>query len=79
MFDWVVVDTPPVTPLTDALTMARHVDASLLVVRADCTPRAAVDEALDRLGPKRVLGIVFNGAESLNRLYSKYYGHYGRK
>jgi capsular exopolysaccharide synthesis family protein len=78
-FDWVVIDTPPVTPLTDALSLSRQADASLLVVRADRTPREAVAEALSRIGQKHVLGIVLNGTDSLNRLYSQYYGHYDYK
>lgn len=79
LFDWVLFDTPPVAPLTDALFLSQHVDASLLVVRAGSTPREAVEEALARLGKKHVLGVVFNGAEGLNRKYSKYYGYYEKK
>jgi len=78
-FDWILIDTPPVAPLTDAVSLSKHVDASLLVVRADRTPQEAVKGALALLGPKNVLGIVFNAAEGLNRLYSKYYGYYGKK
>jgi protein-tyrosine kinase len=78
-FDWILIDTPPVAPLTDALLISQHVDGCLLVVRADRTPREAVEEAIKLLGTKRVLGILFNGAEGLNRLYSKYYGYYGKK
>lgn len=78
-FDWILIDTPPVEPLSDALLAAKHADASLLVVRANHTPQAAVDEALSLLGPQRVAAIVFNGAEGLNNLYSKYSGYYGRK
>ena len=76
-FDWVVIDSPPVAPLTDALLLARHADASLVVVRADRTPKEAAKAACALLGPKHVLGIVLNGVEGLNRLYSKYYGYYG--
>ncbi|MEO8130906.1 MAG: CpsD/CapB family tyrosine-protein kinase [Bryobacteraceae bacterium] len=78
-FDWILVDSPPVAPLTDALLISQHVDACLMVVRADYTPREAVEEAMKLLGPKKVLGILFNGVEGLNRLYSKYYGYYGKK
>ena len=78
-FDWILIDTPPVVPLTDAVSLSRHVDATLLVVRAGCTPQGTVKEALSLLGPKRVLGIVFNAAEGLNRLYSEYYGYYSKK
>ena len=79
VFDWILIDTPPVGPLTDALCLARIADASLLVIRAGHTPQEAADEALALLGPGRVAGIVFNGAEGLNRLYAKYSGYYGKK
>jgi capsular exopolysaccharide synthesis family protein len=78
-FDWILIDTPPVAPLTDALSLSKHVDASLLVVRANRTSEEAVKEALTRLGQKNVLGIIFNGAEELERVYSDYYGSRGKK
>jgi capsular exopolysaccharide synthesis family protein len=78
-FDWILLDTPPVAPLSDALSLARHVDGTLLVVRAGRTDREAVDEAVSRLGPNRIAGIVFNGAEKLSRNYHKYYKYYANK
>jgi Mrp family chromosome partitioning ATPase len=78
-FDWILMDTPPVAPLSDALSLSQVADASLLVVRADRTPRESVEDAIALLGPNRLAGIVFNGAESLNRLYSKYSGYYHHK
>ena len=78
-FDWILIDTPPVLPLTDALSLSRQVDATLLVARADRTPREAIEQALTVIGRKHVLGIVLNGVEGLGRLYSEYYGHYGKK
>lgn len=78
-FDWVLVDTPPVEPLLDALLVAKSADASILVVRAGQTPQAAVDEAISLLGAQNIAAVVFNGAEGLNKLYSKYSGYYGRK
>lgn len=76
-FDWVIVDTPPVAPLTDALCISRLVDAVLLVLRAGKTPQELVHDALGLLGPGKVAGLIFNGAEELNRLYDKYAGYYG--
>ena len=78
-FEWIVIDSPPVVPLTDAVSISKFVDASLLVVRAGCTPQDSVKEALAVLGQKHVLGIIFNAAEGLNKLYSQYYGYYGKK
>lgn len=79
LFDWVVIDSPPVMTLTDAFLLSRVTDGSILVVRADRTPQQAVEESLSALGQQHILGIVLNGAEGLSRRYSKYYGYYGKK
>lgn len=76
-FDWILIDSPPVMPLTDALSLARHADASLLVARAGRTPRQAIEQTVKLLGNEHVLGMLLNGVEGLNRIYSKYYGYYG--
>jgi succinoglycan biosynthesis transport protein ExoP len=78
-FEWILIDTPPVLPLTDALSLSRQVDATLLVARVDRTSREAIEQTLTVIGRKHVLGIVLNGVEGLGRLYSQYYGHYGKK
>lgn len=78
-FDWILIDSPPLAPLSDAVSLSRQVDASLLVVRADGTAREEIDGAVAIIGPARVAGIVFNGVRGLNRLYSKYGEYYGRK
>ena len=79
LFDWVFVDTPPVLPLTDAISISQHTDATVLVVRAGETPRGAADEAVALLGANRIAAVIFNGAEGLNAFYDKYKysGYYG--
>ena len=74
-FDWILIDSPPVLPLTDALSLRQRADACLLVVRADATPRDAVDQAVNLIGKEQILGLVLNGVEGLHRMYSKY-GYY---
>ncbi len=71
-FEWILFDSPPAVPLTDALSLQHHADATLLAVSAGGTPRAVVEQALELLGRKHVLGIVLNGVSGLNRLYYKY-------
>ena len=75
-FDWILVDSPPMTPLTDALALAQQTDASLMVVRAGRTSPEAVKAAVAALPAKHVIGVVLNGVQGLERLYSKYYGGY---
>ncbi len=71
-FDWIIVDTPPVFPLTDTLSLRQHTDAALLVVRAGGTPSEAVDVAVSRIGASHLLGIVLNGSDELDQMYSDY-------
>jgi capsular exopolysaccharide synthesis family protein len=78
LFDCIVIDSPPVLPLTDSLTLKKCTDASLLVTRAGRTSQDALDEAIALLGKQHVLGIILNGVEGLDRAYSKYrYSYYG--
>lgn len=76
-FDWILIDSPPVIPLTDALSLARQANATLLVAREGRTPGDAIEKAIAVLGRQRVLGIVLNAVEGLDRLYSGYYGYSG--
>ena len=78
-FDWILIDSPPATPLADASALRQHADASLLVVRAASTSDESIKAAIARLGPKHILGMILNGAEELDRLYSKYYGSAGEQ
>ena len=74
-FSWILIDTPPTTPVADVLTLNSQVDAALLVARAGETPREAIEESARILGHDHILGVVLNGVEGLNRMYSKYYGY----
>lgn len=72
-FDWILIDSPPIIPLTDSLSLQQHADASLLVVRAGQTPREAVEQTVALLGKKNLLGVVLNGIEATDHLYYQYY------
>ena len=64
IFDWILVDTPPLVLLPDANLLASMVDAAVLVVRAESTPHAMVKRAIDAIGRARLSG---RRAESDNR------------
>ena len=74
-FDWILIDSPPVIPVTDALSLARDSDAILMVVRAGSTPRDAVQRSLAQLGRKKLLAVILNGLDALSDIYSKYGYH----
>jgi Mrp family chromosome partitioning ATPase len=74
--EWILLDSPPVLAVTDAIVLARNVDAVILVVEAGRARAAAVSrvkEHLERLGVK-VIGVVLNKAPL--RHGSDYYGYY---
>ncbi len=56
-FDWIIIDTPPAMPLTDTLSLRQYADSGLLVVRADKTPKEAVEAAIARVGTKPQWGL----------------------
>jgi capsular exopolysaccharide synthesis family protein len=60
VFDWVIVDTPPVGLIADANLLAAMADGALLVIKAESTPYPVVRRAVDTLGRDRVLGVVLN-------------------
>lgn len=77
-FDWILIDSPPVIPLADALLLSQHASASLLVVRAGATPAEAVESTIGLLRKQHILGVILNGVEGLDRLYSGY-GYHGKR
>jgi capsular exopolysaccharide synthesis family protein len=64
-YDFVIVDTPPVLPVTDAVVLAREADAVVLMVRGHGTAGALVREARDRLlmAGAPLLGVVVNDVD----------------
>lgn len=75
-FDWILIDSPPVLPLTDALALAQVVDGCLVIARAGQTPTKAIEDAINALGRKHIVGLVLNGLERSNQRYSKYQNYY---
>lgn len=77
-FDCVIVDTPPILPVSDALLITRLVDGVVLVVNGQKTPRHLVKEARSRLvyAKAKILGVVLNRVDMVKGDYAYYYGHY---
>jgi Mrp family chromosome partitioning ATPase len=71
-FDWILIDCPPVLPVTDSLSLKEFSDAGLLIARAGRTSQEAIEKALALLGKQYVLGILLNGIERLDRVHDEY-------
>ena len=63
MFDYIIIDAPPLGVFTDANLLINRADAALFVVRAGKTRYAALDRLLEQLPRERLLGVVLNRAE----------------
>jgi Mrp family chromosome partitioning ATPase len=61
-YDFVLVDSPPILPVADGLTLSRIVDSVVLVVRSRKTERDLAQESRRRLlrVNARILGVVLN-------------------
>jgi receptor protein-tyrosine kinase len=71
LFQWVILDTPPLLFAADANLLATLCHGTLLVVRIGHTTIDSVTRAMQSLCNNNVLGIVVNGARR-GELYSKY-------
>lgn len=81
-FAFVIIDTPPVMAVTDAVALSPFVDAVMLVTRTGLTPRQVVKLSLDQLRAvnANILGSVLNGVGTGkdSYYYSQYaYNYYG--
>jgi capsular exopolysaccharide synthesis family protein len=78
-FDWVIIDTPPVLAVTDAVILAQRVSGVVFVVGSEMTRRVHAERALEVLqsGHPRSVTVVLNRVD-FNRnkyYYSRYYGY----
>ncbi|MEM7093770.1 MAG: polysaccharide biosynthesis tyrosine autokinase [Actinomycetota bacterium] len=75
-FDVVIIDSPPVLPVADALVLSRIADATLIVANAKRTRRDDLQRSFDSLqqAGARVIGTVLNQASG-SSLYGYGYGY----
>jgi exopolysaccharide/PEP-CTERM locus tyrosine autokinase len=67
---YVIVDSPPLLTVPDALVCSSYVDGVIIVVEAGRTPKDQIRKAVDLLEDKNILGLVMNRAEG------SHYGYY---
>lgn len=78
MFDFVIIDAPPLGIFTDANVLINHADGAMLVIRANRTKYAAIDRVLETLPRERMLGVVLNDSEDVLDESHYNYGYYGK-
>ena len=74
-FDMIIVDSPPVLPVPDALMIGRWTDGAVLAVRSDTSKFPLIKRATRRLAHVGVplIGVVVNGVRSTESSYGGYY------
>lgn len=78
-FDTIIVDSPPVIPVTDTLILSPEMDGALMVVKAGETHKEVVKRAVDmmRNAGFNILGVIINNQKSVLPYYydQSYYGY----
>ncbi len=78
-FDTVIVDSPPVIPVTDALILSPEMDGALVVIKAGETHKEVARRAVDlmRNAGLNILGVIINNQKGVLPYYydHKYYGY----
>jgi protein-tyrosine kinase len=73
-FDWIIVDSSPVLPVSDAVNLARFCDGVLLVARGGVTKFPVAQRAQSELKASNILGFVLNAVQEAPQVGS-YYGY----
>jgi capsular exopolysaccharide synthesis family protein len=78
-FDRIIIDSPPVAAVSDALIISTQVDGTVVVVKAGSTTRESARRTLRSLADlnARVLGVVLNDVDTKDSRYGTYYYSYG--
>ena len=79
-FDWIVIDSPPMVPLADSSVWASMCDGVMIVVREKFTQVEMLNQTVELIEPKKMLGIVMNDTSiSESKYYPNYYQYTGAK
>ena len=73
LFDWIIIDSPPAVPVSDASVLAKACDGVLMVVRSNATPVDMARRARQEFPDQVLVGVVLNGTDKESIPYSRYY------
>jgi capsular exopolysaccharide synthesis family protein len=74
LFDWIIIDSSPVLPVSDAANLARSCDGVMLVARGGVTKYPVAQRAAAELRASNVLGFVLNAVHDSPQV-GNYYGY----
>jgi protein-tyrosine kinase len=73
LFDWIIIDSPPAVPVSDASVLAKACDGVLMVVRSNATPVDIARRARMEFPDEALVGVVLNGTNADSMAYARYY------
>ena len=73
LFDWIIIDSPPAVPVSDASVLAKACDGVLMVVRSNATPVDMARRARQEFPDEMLIGVVLNGTNMDAMPYTRYY------
>jgi protein-tyrosine kinase len=73
LFDWIVVDSPPAFPVSDASVLAKACNGVLMVVRSNATPSDIARKVRQQFPDESLVGVVLNGTHEGDLPYARYY------
>ena len=73
LFDWIIIDSPPAIPVSDASVLSKVCDGVLMVVRSNSTPSDAARRARAEFPDQALVGVVLNGTSDEALPYARYY------
>jgi capsular exopolysaccharide synthesis family protein len=79
MFDYIIIDAPPLGIFTDATVLISRADSALIVARANRTRYAALERLLEPLPRERLLGVILNGSDEQLSEQNYYYRRYSSR
>ena len=79
-YDYVLIDTPPLASMSDAMIVAKWCDGSMIVIEAERVSYRIAQKVKQNLVSTgcRVLGVVLNKVDTSSHRYYGYYGKYGK-
>lgn len=74
-FRFIVLDTPPILPVADTLSIKGNLDGVIFVYRIGFTPYTMLRQAVEEMQGGRILGVVLNGVKWNQNIYQRYYSY----
>jgi Mrp family chromosome partitioning ATPase len=74
LFDWIIIDSPPVLPLADTSVWMRLADGILLTTRQGTTQKRKLQRGLEAIDAKKLIGALVNSSKHAAASDYYYYG-----